>query len=320
MIGSILFKLSCALQIIMLAVGKEIGKGAESVVTVDRLHENNELIAFKTANSVDFHRNLKKESKILTLFDHPHIIKVKKPYELIDSVDGGQIARLGLELSMEGSVFEYMYSTQEGLPKRIAKFYLIQLLDALEELQEKQIVHQDLKPENFLLFNKGGVIKIADFGMYTDLNPVLEKKKSQESPKARINGTYTYMAPECHGGDKSFKSDVFSMMVSAFVLLYGFIPFESAKITDKMYRLIVTSNDVEYTKTIKKISGSVDPVFLDLFFKGVKYQPSQRITLPEIRQHPWFTEDIGSQSEAESYIQDNMKTVRGDFISKLQDL
>lgn len=307
----------------MIASGIEIGQGAEAFVTVVKMADSPELVAIKTAKSPDFHANLRKEGEILALFNHPNIVRVKKPYELVDSTNVGQgspTASLGLELSMEGSIFEYIFATKQGLPKRIAKYYLLQLLDGLEALQDNHIVHQDLKPENFLVFDGGKVIKIADFGMFADLNPVLERENSQESPKARINGTYTYMAPECLGGNKSFQSDIFSLMVSAFVLVHGFLPFGSAKVTDKMYKLIALNNDVEYTKAIKKIAGCVDTVFLDLFLKAVKYQPSKRITLDQVKDHPWLADDIGSQSEAVEYIQSHFQQVRTEFISQIQSL
>lgn len=307
----------------MIASGIEIGQGAEAFVNVVRPADGHQLIAIKTAKTPNFHSNLRKEGEILSLLDHPNIIKVKKSFELVISPsktqEKGQ-ASLGLELSMEGSIFEYIFTTKQGLPKRIAKMYMSQLLSALEELQDHHIVHQDLKPENFLLFDGGRTIKIADFGMFADLNPILEKKNSQESPKARINGTYTYMAPECQEGTKSFQSDIFSLMVSAFVLVHGFLPFGSAKITDKMYKLIALNNDIEYVKTVKKIAGSVDPVFLDLFLKAVRYHPSKRITLQDIKEHPWFAEDIASQTEAADYIQSHFPQVRSQFLDKIASL
>lgn len=293
----------------------EIGKGAEAKVKVVRLEEfGNELIALKIANSEDFHKNLRKEAEILSYFDHPNIIGLKRGFRLRG--DGPVEASIGLELSEEGSVFEYIYETKQPLPKRLAKYYLLQLIEGLSEIHEKNIVHQDLKLENFLLFNKGSILKIADFGMYADLNPVLEKKNSQEHPKARVNGTYTYMAPECYAGEKSFSSDVFSLMVSAFVMVFGFIPFSSAKITDKLYKLIVMKNEVEYLKAIKKIAGSIDVLFLDLFIKGVQFKAEQRLKLQELKEHPWITEDVGTSNEAEAFIQQHFKSVRNQFISK----
>lgn len=297
----------------------DIGQGAEAIVAVARLEEgSNELIALKIAKSEDFYKNLKKEAEILSLFDHPNIISLKRSF----CIEGEEQARasIGLELSREGSIFEYIFATKQGIPKRIAKYFLLQLIDGLSEIHENHIVHQDLKLENFLLFNNGKTIKIADFGMFADLNPVLEKKISQEHPKSRVNGTYTYMAPECHSGAKSFSSDIFSLMVSAFVMVHGFIPFASAMVTDKMYRLIVMKNDAEYSKAIKKLAGTVDPLFMDLFVKGVQFKPEQRIQLEELVVHPWLTEEVGTASEAESYIQLHYKTVRGQFISKIADL
>lgn len=46
----------------------------------------------------------------------------------------------------------------------MAKFYLAEIILAIEYLHSQDIIHRDLKPENILL-DKFGHIKLADFGL-----------------------------------------------------------------------------------------------------------------------------------------------------------
>lgn len=48
-----------------------------------------------------------------------------------------------------------------------AKFYIAELILAIEHIHSKDIVYRDLKPENILL-DKEGHIKLADFGLSKD--------------------------------------------------------------------------------------------------------------------------------------------------------
>ena len=49
-------------------------------------------------------------------------------------------------------------------PEEVAKFYLAEILLALEEIHSRKIIYRDLKPENILL-DQYGHIKITDFGL-----------------------------------------------------------------------------------------------------------------------------------------------------------
>ena len=64
------------------------------------------------------------------------------------------------------------------------------MIQAIEEVHSKRIVHLDIKPENFIMVN--GVLKIIDFG----LAHALDKNSNQLIFPGSVPGSFSYTAPE----------------------------------------------------------------------------------------------------------------------------
>ena len=105
------------------------------------------------------------------------------------------------------------------------------MLDMLEYMHGKNVVHRDLKLENILVDEKMN-LKVADFGFATF-------KKINQLKSYR--GTMTYMAPEIKEG-KAYdgrQADLFSTAVILFIVVQGIFPFKEAKKNEFFYNLIV---------------------------------------------------------------------------------
>jgi len=134
------------------------------------------------------------------------------------------------------------------------------------------VVHRDLKPENLLLDSKLNV-KIADFGLSNVMRDGHFLRTSCGSPN--------YAAPEVISGRlyAGPEVDVWSCGVILYALLCGSLPFDDESIPN----------------LFKKIKGGIytlpshlSPSARDLIARTLLVDPLKRITIPEIRQHPWF--------------------------------
>jgi serine/threonine protein kinase len=101
-------------------------------------------------------------------------------------------------------------------------FYLAEILVAMQQLHDRNIIYRDLKPENILL-DQHGHIKLIDFGF---------SKQMANIKKGRVRtncGTPAYAAPEVLiGGGYGYKADVWSFGILICELLGGFTPFGNA--------------------------------------------------------------------------------------------
>ncbi|XP_059895407.1 striated muscle preferentially expressed protein kinase isoform X2 [Gadus macrocephalus] len=97
--------------------------------------------------------------------------------------------------------------------------YIIQILQGLDYLHTRRILHLDIKPENIIVTYMN-VIKIIDFGSAQSFNPLFLK---QFSPPI---GTLEYMSPEMVKGDVvGPPADIWSVGVLTFIMLSGRSPF-----------------------------------------------------------------------------------------------
>lgn len=154
------------------------------------------------------------------------------------------------------------------------RIILAQLLLALKELREKEIVHGDIKLENVLYSVKEGVVKLADFGLAFDINA---------PNKSSVLGTPEYMAPEIIlESKKGFESDIWAIGICAYEMLFGVPPFYDES-PEKIFEKIFES-EKSITLQLTDISDSAK----DLIGKLLFFDYRNRISMEEAMKHEFF--------------------------------
>lgn len=217
-------------------------------------------------------RRIQNEIRILKKIDHKHIIR------LIETWENEKNIVIVMELGEEELFNKIVSSPLSYLGEKTARKYFNQVLDAVEYLHKQGIIHRDIKPENIVLINNE--IKLIDFGLAKNLRANKYKRNS-------ICGTLDYMAPEMvnRSGNYDYAADIWSLGILLYAMLYGRYPF-------------IGSNPTEISRNIKR--GKIDTEFpeysatssivRDLMNSMIETDVKKRITIEQIRLHPWLNE------------------------------
>jgi serine/threonine-protein kinase len=100
------------------------------------------------------------------------------------------------------------------LPIDLALDFARQMLAGVAYAHSQRIIHCDIKPDNFILF-EGNRLRLTDFGV---------AKVAQRTLRASGAGTLGYMAPEQAMGRPSYRSDVFAMGLVLYRMFSGRLP------------------------------------------------------------------------------------------------
>lgn len=210
--------------------------------------------------------SLEREIVVMKLIQHPNIIQLYDVWETSTEL------YMVLEYVENGELFDHLCS-RGRLSTIEALGFFQQIIAAIDYCHRFNIAHRDLKPENLLL-DKDMNIKVADFGM--------AGWQQADSLMQTACGSPHYAAPELIKGEayNSSASDVWSCGIILYALLAGRLPFDDDDL----------GNLLEKVKLgYFEIPTAIDPLAQNLIRQMLDSEPSTRITIPEIQQHPFFT-------------------------------
>ncbi|GHO83544.1 serine/threonine protein kinase [Dictyobacter formicarum] len=167
-----------------------------------------------------------REMHAIAGLDHPAILPLFDYGE--QEVNGATLTYMVMPYRPEGSLYQWVRERDDHdllPPSEVARF-ISQAAGALQHAHSQGIVHQDVKPDNFLLRIRPEQpsqpdLLLADFGVARSL--LVTSHTSQT-----IRGTLTYMAPEQWDGHPVFATDQYALAIMAYELLVGQPPFEGA--------------------------------------------------------------------------------------------
>ncbi|XP_072351232.1 calcium/calmodulin-dependent protein kinase kinase 2-like isoform X2 [Scyliorhinus torazame] len=212
------------------------------------------------------------EIAILKKLDHPNVVKL---VEVLDDPSEDHLYMV-FELVKQGPVMEV--PTDKPLTEEQARFYFQDLIMGIEFLHYQKIIHRDIKPSN-LLVGEDGHIKIADFG-------VSNQFEGTDALLTSSVGTPAFMAPETISETrKNFHGkalDVWAMGVTLYCFVLGHCPFMDDQILSLHKK--IKNQPVEFPE-----QPDLSEELKDLIFKMLDKNPETRITVSQIKTHPWVT-------------------------------
>ena len=252
-------------------IGEKLGKGTFGLVRLGTHILTGEKVAIKILEKskileeADKNR-IEKEIKILKILRHNNIIQLYCVIQTYTTI------YLIMEYANGKELYDYIIKNKKLSEIESCKFFQ-QLINGIEYLNKVGIVHRDLKPENLLLDSKQKTLKIVDFGLSNIYNKNQLLKTSCGSP--------CYAAPEMINGQfyEGVKVDIWSSGIILFAMLCGFLPFEDDD-TEMLYKKITNGNFI--------IPQFISSQGKDLIKKILNIDPSKRINIQGIKNHPWF--------------------------------
>lgn len=210
---------------------------------------------------------VRQEVEIHAKLNHPSILGLYTFFEDCNYV------YLVLELADNGALHRYLIDKQKALNEFEAARVLSQVVDGLRYLHSKSIMHRDMSMSNLLLTSSMHV-KIADFGLATQLHQHVENKHTT------LCGTPNYISPEvasrsAHG----LPTDVWGLGCLLYTLLVGRPPFDTNGVKSTLTQVVMGS----YT-----IPDHISTEARDLIQRLLCKDPTRRILLEEVVQHPFM--------------------------------
>ena len=161
-----------------------------------------------------------REARAIARLDHPHILPLFDYGE--ERIGDMTVIYLVMPYRPEGSLAKWIgQRTQDKLLSPFAVAHFVhQAADALQHAHERGIIHQDVKPSNFLMRERKELpdLLLADFGIARLMTATSVVSQS-------VQGTPTYMAPEQCLGHAVPASDQYALAIMTYELLTGHPPF-----------------------------------------------------------------------------------------------
>lgn len=252
--------------------GHLLGSGSFGTV-YEGISDDGTFIAVKEVSLLDKGSNaqqcilqLEQEIALLSQFEHENIVQ----YYGTDKEESKLF--IFLELVTQGSIAS-LYQKYHLRDTQVSS-YTRQILNGLNYLHDRDVVHRDIKCANILV-HANGSIKLADFG--------LAKEMSKFNDLKSCKGSVYWMAPEVVHPKKTYgrAADIWSLGCTVLEMLTRQIPFPNVEWQHAFYRI----GRGDQPPVPSHLSSDAQ----DFIRKCVQVDPNSRPTAAQLLEHPFVT-------------------------------
>jgi serine/threonine protein kinase len=246
---------------------KRIGQGAMGTVYLARQNSMKRDVAIKVlskelAQNPDFIQRFHREARASAKLHHPNII---------NGIDFGEFCGIHYFVMeyIQGKTLHQLLE-QGPLSETKALEILKEVVIALEVAYQAQLIHRDIKPDNIMISEETGEVKLLDFGL------VKQKGSNQATQIEATLGTPNYVSPEqARGEEVDCRADIYSLGATLFHLVTGKPPFSGEN------PLIVLSKHLfQPLPDPKELNPEISAHCANLIFKMMEKEKEKRFQNP----------------------------------------